>query len=112
METAEHKADKKKTAKEKKEVVIEIKGLKKAFGDKVVLKDINLTVYRGENVVILGRSGEGKSVTIQCIIGMLMPDAGTLTVLGEEVDELDEKALKALRTKIGFLFQGAALYDS
>ncbi|MES2278541.1 MAG: ATP-binding cassette domain-containing protein [Bacteroidota bacterium] len=113
METAEHKADTKATAtKDKKEVVIEIKGLKKSFGDKQVLKNINLTVHRGENVVILGRSGTGKSVTIQCLIGMLAPDGGTLKVLGEEVNNLDDKELKELRTKIGFLFQGAALYDS
>ena len=113
METAEHIAPTEKaTAKNKKEAVIEIRGLKKSFGDKHVLTGIDLTVHRGENVVVLGRSGEGKSVTIQCIIGMLDPDAGSLKVLGEEVAELDEKELKELRTKIGFLFQGAALYDS
>lgn len=94
------------------ELVIEIKGLKKSFGTKDVLKDINLTVKRGENVVVLGRSGQGKSVTIQCIVGMLTPDAGTLKVFGEEVVDMDEKALKELRTKIGFLFQSGALYDS
>jgi phospholipid/cholesterol/gamma-HCH transport system ATP-binding protein len=94
------------------EVVIEIKGLKKSFGSKDVLKDINLTVKRGENVVVLGRSGQGKSVTIQCIVGMLTPDAGTLKVFGEDVAEMDDKALKELRTKIGFLFQSGALYDS
>lgn len=113
METAEKPIEKEKTAAgDKSEVVIEIKGLKKSFGDKEVLKDINLTVHRGENVVVLGRSGQGKSVTIQCIIGMLSPDEGELKVLGEEVDKLDDKELKELRTKIGFLFQGAALYDS
>jgi phospholipid/cholesterol/gamma-HCH transport system ATP-binding protein len=113
METAEHKMPAAKSPeKEDTEVVIEIKGLKKSFGDKEVLKDINLTVHRGENVVVLGRSGQGKSVTIQCIVGMLMPDEGTVKVLGEEVDQLDDKELKDLRTKIGFLFQGAALYDS
>lgn len=112
METAEHTAPDEIATKNKKEAVIEIKGLKKSFGDKDVLNGIDLTVHRGENVVILGRSGEGKSVTIQCIIGMLAPDAGTLKVLGEEVAKLNEKELKELRTKIGFLFQGAALYDS
>jgi phospholipid/cholesterol/gamma-HCH transport system ATP-binding protein len=103
-----------KTASEKKsaEVVIEITHLKKSFGQKEVLKDINLTVHRGENIVVLGKSGQGKSVTIQCIVGLLTPDSGTLKVFGEEVPELDEKALKELRMKIGFLFQGAALYDS
>jgi phospholipid/cholesterol/gamma-HCH transport system ATP-binding protein len=92
--------------------VIAIKGLKKSFGKKEVLKGINLEVHKGENVVILGKSGEGKSVTIQCIVGLLIPDAGSLKVLGEEVTEMTEKELKEMRTKIGFLFQGAALYDS
>jgi len=94
------------------EKVISIKGLKKSFGSKTVLKDINLEVKRGENVVVLGRSGQGKSVTIQCIVGMLTPDEGTLKVLGSEVSQMDEKELKELRTKIGFLFQSGALYDS
>ncbi|GAB3914839.1 ABC transporter ATP-binding protein [Mucilaginibacter boryungensis] len=113
MEIAEHKAVANEPAsKGKKEVVIEIKGLKKAFGDKQVLKGIDLVVHRGENVVVLGRSGQGKSVTIQCLVGLLTPDEGTLNVLGQEVNKLDDKELKELRTKIGFLFQGAALYDS
>lgn len=97
---------------EKKEVVIDIQHLKKSFGQKDVLTDINLAVHRGENVVVLGRSGQGKSVTIQCIVGMLMPDKGTLKVFGEEIQELNEKELKELRIKIGFLFQSGALYDS
>lgn len=96
----------------KGEVVIHIEGLKKSFGDHEVLKNINLDVKRGENVVVLGKSGEGKSVTIQCIVGKLVQDEGTLTVFGEDVSEMNEKELKELRTKIGFLFQGAALYDS
>ncbi|MFD2144211.1 ABC transporter ATP-binding protein [Mucilaginibacter antarcticus] len=94
------------------EVVIEIKNLKKSFGNKDVLKDINLDVHRGENVVVLGRSGQGKSVTIQCIVGMLVPDGGTLRVFGDDVVDLGEKELKELRMKIGFLFQSGALYDS
>jgi phospholipid/cholesterol/gamma-HCH transport system ATP-binding protein len=97
---------------DKHEVVIEIKNLKKSFGSKDVLTDINLTVSRGENVVVLGRSGQGKSVTIQCIVGLLIPDAGTLKVFGDEVAEMNEKELKELRMKIGFLFQSGALYDS
>jgi phospholipid/cholesterol/gamma-HCH transport system ATP-binding protein len=100
------------TVKPADEIVISIKGLKKSFGAKSVLKDINLEVKRGENVVVLGRSGQGKSVTIQCIVGMLTPDEGTLKVLGSEVSEMNEKELKELRTKIGFLFQSGALYDS
>ncbi|GAB2700943.1 ABC transporter ATP-binding protein [Mucilaginibacter koreensis] len=94
------------------ENVIEIKHLKKSFGKKEVLKDINLTVKRGENLVVLGRSGQGKSVTIQCLVGMLMPDGGSIKVFGKEVPELNDVELKELRSKIGFLFQGAALYDS
>ena len=102
----------KKPAERKQETVISIKGLKKSFGSKEVLKDINLELKRGENVVILGRSGTGKSVTIQCIVGMLTPDEGSVKVFGEEVSELSEKELKELRIKIGFLFQSGALYDS
>ncbi|MBN9296869.1 MAG: ABC transporter ATP-binding protein [Filimonas sp.] len=94
------------------ETAIEIKGLKKSFGDNEVLKDINLTVEKGENLVVLGRSGEGKSVTIKCIVGLLVPDDGTLNVLGHEVTQLNEDELDELRKKIGFLFQQAALYDS
>ncbi|MBS1501926.1 MAG: ATP-binding cassette domain-containing protein [Bacteroidetes bacterium] len=94
------------------EVVIHIKGLKKSFGDKEVLKNINLDVHKSENVVVLGRSGSGKSVTIQCVVGKLAPDEGELTVFGQDVAAMNEEELKDLRTRIGFLFQGAALYDS
>ena len=102
----------KQSSSKKKEVVIHVKGLKKSFGDKEVLKDIDLDVYKGENVVILGRSGTGKSVTIECIVGMLLPDEGEVTVFGDEVAKMNEKQLKELRMKIGFLFQSGALYDS
>jgi len=95
-----------------KEIVVSIKGLKKSFGAKEVLKNINLELKRGENVVVLGRSGMGKSVTIQCIVGLLKQDEGSLKVFGEEVADMDDKELKELRKKIGFLFQSAALYDS
>ena len=94
------------------EQVIQICGLKKSFNGHQVLSNINLTVNRGENVVILGKSGEGKSVTIKCIAGLLTQDEGSLKVFGSEVNEMDEPALKALRRRIGFLFQNAALYDS
>ena len=94
------------------ENVIEIKGLKKAFGDSEVLKDINMTVGKGENVVVLGKSGQGKSVAIKCIVGMVLPDAGSIKVFGEDLSELTKDALKKLRTRIGFLFQSGALYDS
>ncbi|RCH54713.1 ABC transporter ATP-binding protein [Mucilaginibacter hurinus] len=97
---------------DKDEVVIHIKGLKKSFGSKHVLKNINLDLKRGENVVVLGKSGQGKSVTIQCIVGLLKPDEGELTVFGEDVALMSDDELKQLRNKIGFLFQGGALYDS
>lgn len=97
---------------DKNEKVIVIKGVKKSFGSKEVLKNINLEVKRGENVVVLGKSGQGKSVMIQCIVGLLTPDGGTLKVLGDEIAEMDDDKLRELRTKVGFLFQGGALYDS
>ena len=92
--------------------IIEIQHLKKSFGTNEVLKDINLTVNKGENIVILGRSGQGKSVTIKCIVGLLKQDEGSLTVFGKEVKDMNEVDLRELRTKIGFLFQSGALYDS
>jgi len=94
------------------EVVIHVEHLQKSFGENEVLKDINLDLHKGENVVVLGRSGQGKSVTIKCVAGLITPDEGVLTVLGQEVKNLEAEELKALRTKIGFLFQSGALYDS
>jgi phospholipid/cholesterol/gamma-HCH transport system ATP-binding protein len=94
------------------DVVIRIEHLKKSFGDNEVLKDINLELHKGENIVVLGRSGQGKSVTIQCIAGLLEPDEGSLQVLGKEVKELSSDELKEIRSKLGFLFQSGALYDS
>jgi phospholipid/cholesterol/gamma-HCH transport system ATP-binding protein len=92
-------------------VVISLKGIRKSFGSLEVLKGVALEVCEGENVVVLGRSGSGKSVLIKIIAGLLKPDAGTVQVLGEEVERLDLRALRQLRTKIGFSFQGSALYD-
>src|ERR1700712_743726 len=94
------------------EQVIEIQGLKKSFNGTTVLSNINLTVNKGENVVILGKSGEGKSVTIKCIAGLMNQDEGSLKVFGDEVNEMDRKELKKLRRRLGFLFQNSALYDS
>jgi phospholipid/cholesterol/gamma-HCH transport system ATP-binding protein len=95
-----------------KEVVISIQHLKKSFGKKTVLTDINLEVHRGENLVVLGKSGQGKSVTIQCLVGLLSPDSGSIKVFGDEVTDMNEEELKQLRMKIGFLFQSGALFDS
>jgi len=94
------------------EEVIQINGLHKSFGDKPVLSGIDMTVSKGENLVLLGKSGEGKSVTLKCIAGLMQPDGGSVKVFDEEVPELDEDELKKLRCRIGYLFQGAALYDS
>jgi phospholipid/cholesterol/gamma-HCH transport system ATP-binding protein len=94
------------------ETVIEIKGLKKSFGEKEILKNVNLTLNKGENMVVLGKSGEGKSVTIKCVAGLLSQDEGSIKVFGREVQELNDDELKDLRTRMGFLFQSAALYDS
>jgi phospholipid/cholesterol/gamma-HCH transport system ATP-binding protein len=94
------------------EVMVDIVHLKKSFGSKEVLKDINLTLHKGENLIVLGRSGQGKSVTIQCIVGLLTPDEGSVKVFGQEVSELNSDELKNLRTRVGFLFQSGALYDS
>jgi len=94
------------------EKVIEIEHLKKSFADNTVIKDLSLHLLKGENLVILGKSGQGKSVTIKCIVGMITPDEGSIKVFGEEVTNLDETQLLEFRVKMGFLFQGGALYDS
>mgnify|MGYP000300614430 CR=1 FL=1 len=94
------------------EAVISIRGLYKSFGDLHVLKGIDLDVFKGENVVVLGRSGTGKSVLIKIIVGLLKPDKGTVNVLGREVTHLNGKDLDALRLRVGFSFQNSALYDS
>lgn len=93
-------------------VVVEINGLRKSFGKKSVLKGINLKLAKGENLVILGKSGSGKSVLIKCIVDLIEPDEGTIIVFGKNIEELGNKGLNEVRKKIGFLFQSAALYDS
>lgn len=94
------------------EAVISIRDLYKSFGSLHVLRGIDLDVYRGENVVVLGRSGTGKSVLIKLLVGLLSPDSGTVRVLGRDVPSLRGKELDALRLKVGFSFQNSALYDS
>ncbi|HEY5499651.1 MAG TPA: ATP-binding cassette domain-containing protein [Bacteroidales bacterium] len=92
--------------------VIEITNLKISFGEQEVLKNVSLNLYNGENLVVLGKSGSGKSVLIKCIVRLLEADAGKIRILGEEVNHLNTKKLSVLRKKIGFLFQSGALYDS
>jgi phospholipid/cholesterol/gamma-HCH transport system ATP-binding protein len=92
--------------------VVEIRELEKSFGDVKVLRKVNLDLYDRENLVILGRSGSGKSVLIKCMVGLLKPDAGEINVLGYDVPSLHHKELDELRQQVGFSFQGSALYDS
>ncbi len=94
------------------EVIIDIKNLKKQFGSNVVLNSLDLQLRREENLVVLGKSGTGKSVLIKCIVRLLEPDQGTISVFGEEVIAANSEQLSEIRKKIGFLFQSGALYDS
>jgi phospholipid/cholesterol/gamma-HCH transport system ATP-binding protein len=94
------------------EAVIEIEKVNKSFGDNHVLRDFSMKLFRGENLVVLGKSGSGKSVLIKCIIGLMVQDSGSIKVLGSEVSELNHDDLDKIRVKVGFLFQSNALYDS
>jgi phospholipid/cholesterol/gamma-HCH transport system ATP-binding protein len=94
------------------ETVLTIADVSLTFGDNHVLQNFSLTLHRGENIVVLGKSGAGKSVLIKCVIGLLRADSGTITVLGQDVATLDHDGLDRLRTRLGFLFQSNALYDS
>ncbi len=94
------------------ERVIEIKNLQIAFKNQDILRDVSLQLYKGENLVVLGKSGSGKSVLIKCIVALLGFDNGSINVLGQDLKTLDTQGLNELRTKIGFLFQSGALYDS
>jgi phospholipid/cholesterol/gamma-HCH transport system ATP-binding protein len=94
------------------EALISIKDLYKSFGDNEVLKGANLEVHNKENVVVLGRSGTGKSVLIKIVCGLLKPDRGSVNVLGKEVLQLNDSELQKFRLQIGFSFQNSALYDS
>jgi phospholipid/cholesterol/gamma-HCH transport system ATP-binding protein len=95
-----------------KNKVVEITNLEKRFGDRVILNKVNLDLHERENLVVLGRSGTGKSVLIKCIVGLLKADGGDITILGYHVPILSAKELNELRLQVGFSFQGSALYDS
>jgi len=92
--------------------VIRIKNLYKSFEDNEVLKDISLSLRKGENIVVMGRSGIGKSVLIKCIVGLLNHDSGTIEIFNTDISTLGYRQLDSIRKRIGFLFQGSALYDS
>ena len=92
--------------------VIVVKDLKKSFGEQHVLKGFNFHLDRGETLVILGRSGSGKSVLIKCIIGLMKPDEGSIEVLGNDILSMSLQDMDKLRMRVGFLFQSNALYDS
>ncbi|WP_338648070.1 ATP-binding cassette domain-containing protein [Flavobacterium sp. KS-LB2] len=95
-----------------KKTIIEIKDLKKSYGNNHVLDGFNMVLNEGENLVIMGKSGSGKSVMIKCLIGLEEHDSGTIVIMGKDISKLDREELDDLRTEVGFLFQGSALYDS
>lgn len=94
------------------ETIVEVRGLSKSFGEQQVLKDFSLDLFNGENLVVLGKSGSGKSVLIKCIVRLLQSDQGSINILGKDVNKMNKKELAEVRMKIGFLFQSGALYDS
>jgi phospholipid/cholesterol/gamma-HCH transport system ATP-binding protein len=95
-----------------REIVLELEDLNKSFEDNHVLKHFNLKLYKGENLVVMGKSGSGKSVMIKCLVGLMEADNGKITVMHKDITKLNQEALDILRADIGFLFQGSALYDS
>lgn len=92
--------------------MIELSGVKKAFGNKVVLDGVDLTINKGESMVIIGGSGTGKSVTLKCILGLMEPDSGTIKVGGQDTTTMDSKERDDFMSQFGMLFQGGALFDS
>ncbi len=92
--------------------IIVIKDLVKSYGDHRVLNGFNMELYEGETLVIMGKSGSGKSVMIKCLIGLESHDSGTITIMNKDLDKMDADTLNEIRTEVGFLFQGSALYDS
>jgi phospholipid/cholesterol/gamma-HCH transport system ATP-binding protein len=99
-------------AKQTNNVVIQIQHLKKSFGQNTVLNGLNLKLFKGGNLVVLGKSGSGKSVLIKCLVGLIMPEEGSLFMLDKNIEKLSREELNTLRKKVGFLFQSGALYDS
>jgi len=93
-------------------IVLQIKDLHKSFGNNHVLKGFNMQLFQGENLVIMGKSGSGKSVMIKCLVGLIEADSGSISVMHKDITKLTQEALDILRADIGFLFQGSALYDS
>ncbi|WGK93851.1 MULTISPECIES: ABC transporter ATP-binding protein [Flavobacterium] len=92
--------------------IIKIENLRKSYGSNCVLNGFTMILNEGENLVIMGKSGSGKSVMIKCLIGLEEADSGTITIMGQEINQLNQEKLDELRTEVGFLFQGSALYDS
>tara|TARA_R110002096_G_scaffold428851_1_gene641023 strand:+ start:1312 stop:2091 length:780 start_codon:yes stop_codon:yes gene_type:complete len=92
--------------------VLEIIDLKKSFGDNHVLNGFNLELFEGENLVIMGKSGSGKSVMIKCLVGLMQADSGSIKIMDKDITKLNRSEFDELRSEIGFLFQGSALYDS
>lgn len=110
--TKKYEISEKKGTKNTTKLMLEIKDLYKSFGDINVLNGFNLELNEGENLVIMGKSGSGKSVMIKCLVGLLEPDSGRIKIMGEDITKLGRTEMDELRTEIGFLFQGSALYDS
>ena len=100
------------TVTEEPRCMIHIEGLRKSFGKNHVLNGFDMKLYKGENLVVMGKSGSGKSVMIKCLVGLIPADSGYISVMGNEIKNLDRPTLDELRSDIGFLFQGSALYDS
>jgi len=92
--------------------ILKINDLRKSFGDNHVLNGFTMELFEGENLVIMGKSGSGKSVMIKCLVGLMEPDSGAIEIMGKNISTLQKKELDSLRTEVGFLFQGSALYDS
>ena len=99
-------------AEHNKQIVLELKNITKSFGDNHVLKGFNLQLFEGVNLTIMGKSGSGKSVMVKCLVGLIKPDGGSISIRGEDITKMEQRELDLLRTEIGFLFQGSALYDS